>query len=495
MAQGWIGQAGLRIAAVAAVLTLLALGTGRAQADELVMPYQCLARGGDVRLIPAEDISYRILGARDRQIFSACSPTNPNRCRNWMVHRFDIQCGGARVAWIKIVEAANRQRRLRTWVEGGRMHLEMGPMWTVERDMGFQRPGASRGPSFDGAGPHGDTDVVTLPPGFAPMLGLNATFVADGVADAGRDDEMAEASPGPPQPGPQPKALPPAKPVEKAPAVEPRVEAKPKASSPETSPPQPTPVPRPVEAAPSPAASPTPSPAASPTPSPTASPTPSAPPSPAQIGNAQQPTILNAPKAASPPAAAAVPPKVETVPTVTAEVGKPASVAEPKPKESAGQTIPNVGLADGSRSAPTSFASSPWMWAAAIAAAALVSFGFFSMLWRREETVVPERDLANVSLTGTAVAVRPEVETAVAVSAQPMTASTSAMPSTLSDALALIGANPEASIEAIKKVVDGLRQNWHPDLARSDEDRALRLQRMQSINAAWAIIEAQHRAA
>ena len=45
------------------------------------------------------------------------------------------------------------------------------------------------------------------------------------------------------------------------------------------------------------------------------------------------------------------------------------------------------------------------------------------------------------------------------------------MPATYAEALKILGAGPDASLAAIKKIVDGLRQSWHPDLARSEADR------------------------
>jgi hypothetical protein len=55
-------------------------------------------------------------------------------------------------------------------------------------------------------------------------------------------------------------------------------------------------------------------------------------------------------------------------------------------------------------------------------------------------------------------------------------------------AYAVLGLNSEATETAAKKVVDGLRQTWHPDTARDDTDRAIREVRMKQINAAWDLI-------
>jgi hypothetical protein len=51
-----------------------------------------------------------------------------------------------------------------------------------------------------------------------------------------------------------------------------------------------------------------------------------------------------------------------------------------------------------------------------------------------------------------------------------------------------VGVAPEVGEVAVKKIVDGLRLSWHPDYAKSPQDRELRELRMKQINAAWDII-------
>lgn len=59
------------------------------------------------------------------------------------------------------------------------------------------------------------------------------------------------------------------------------------------------------------------------------------------------------------------------------------------------------------------------------------------------------------------------------------------------DACAYLGVNPRAGEAAAKKVVDALRQSWHPDLARDEPDRLQREDRMKRINAAWDMVRAR----
>ena len=69
------------------------------------------------------------------------------------------------------------------------------------------------------------------------------------------------------------------------------------------------------------------------------------------------------------------------------------------------------------------------------------------------------------------------------------------MPANASEAFALLGVNPDADEKIVKKVVDGLRQSWHPDLARDEDDRLRREQRMKGINVAWELIRCRRQEA
>jgi len=101
---------------------------------------------------------------------------------------------------------------------------------------------------------------------------------------------------------------------------------------------------------------------------------------------------------------------------------------------------------------------------------------------RQSRQLVPERRVlggsipqppASVSQTGSPPSVGPTWSDTV--------------PSSRADALQVLGmgVTPDASLAAIKKIVDGLRQTWHPDLARDPSERGIREQRLKQINAAW----------
>jgi DnaJ-class molecular chaperone len=70
------------------------------------------------------------------------------------------------------------------------------------------------------------------------------------------------------------------------------------------------------------------------------------------------------------------------------------------------------------------------------------------------------------------------------------------MPRTRGEAIEVLGMGvmPGASEAAMKKIVDGLRLSWHPDLAQDEADRQLRELRTKQINAAWDIIQGKRAA-
>jgi hypothetical protein len=139
----------------------------------------------------------------------------------------------------------------------------------------------------------------------------------------------------------------------------------------------------------------------------------------------------------------------------------------------------------------------------------VLSLATFALMRRRERARLagaPSRDLAAVSLgTGpppqsapAAYSLPSEPASAQPGSTEPALPEPPTMPSnwgdriphTREEALQVLGVAvaPDANLAAIKKIVDGLRASWHPDLASGGPDRRLRELRMKQINAAWEII-------
>jgi hypothetical protein len=67
------------------------------------------------------------------------------------------------------------------------------------------------------------------------------------------------------------------------------------------------------------------------------------------------------------------------------------------------------------------------------------------------------------------------------------------LPTTTSEALDVLGVEPQASRDKIKSTVTRLRRALHPDYALDDEDRRLRERRLKQINVAWEIVSGKRR--
>jgi hypothetical protein len=469
-------------------LTLCVLPAG-ARADELlVMPYACSMIGGQPVLDRGPEQSHHIIGPRDQRKFTACSPVNPALCRTWTVHRFDLDCDGARVPWVSVVAATNEGSR-RAWLLDGRLVLRMGPRWSLAPDDPCARePGPDEGYGYRRMKRYcsdrlamAPPPVVELPFGYAPMLGIDGIFVKATPATAGGPPPPKSAIGPPPQGTLAPDLFPPP-----APQHEPAAK--------EAAPPKAAPPPAPQIAIRP----------------------PPAPPSPA-------PSIAEHPKAAPPEAKPAAParPAKEVAPSPPPAAPTPAPQHEavqpaapsPQPAASPDGGVPSVSLF-------SLFRTTTIGAIVAFGGLALGLLAAFALARRREHAQDAARrrprDLAAVSLDGkrprppapiaNARGRLPAHAAAPAVSrppAQRRDASTAAgtamvdlgerMPRTRAEALQVLGMGvaPSATEAALKKIVDGLRQGWHPDLARDDADRALRELRSKQINAAWELLQGQ----
>lgn len=67
------------------------------------------------------------------------------------------------------------------------------------------------------------------------------------------------------------------------------------------------------------------------------------------------------------------------------------------------------------------------------------------------------------------------------------------LPSTLSEALEVLGASPETRIDMLKAIVKSLRRTWHPDLAAHEEERRVRERKLKQVNVAWDIVSGKRR--
>jgi hypothetical protein len=107
------------------------------------MPFRCGFEGGEVRLTPAREVSYPIVGRREQQTITTCPAGDSVGCRTVMVHSFDIACAGDRSAsWMEIVASIGSSAANRSWIEEGRLHLVMPARAAREAPAGcFDRNG------------------------------------------------------------------------------------------------------------------------------------------------------------------------------------------------------------------------------------------------------------------------------------------------------------------------------------------------------------------
>ncbi len=562
----------IRTSATALAAAIATIGSS-AIADQVVMPYRCEAFGRDISLTPSEPRSYDIYGHREQDMVTACAPDNPNRCRSWRLHRFEMNCGGARVPWIDVVDAANAVSGGPARVRNGRLYVRMDPWWARRRqpewadrpklrefEDGDLRPDRFRPPQRDFRDQGmGRAPQVEMPPGFAPVVGLNARFVggpsagSQSFADNGQGRDASRgadregvpfddpdqpparngndlngarppsAAPLPPVPNKQIAAKPLPDPPAKAATVtkdaaattpsnlksslrdsghtfEPKnadskpAEAKSAEAKPSvTNPPEATPA---DETATSSAAPPTPPVTTAAIPAPAAAPVPD------PTINSVAPTILNRPGAESTAITSATSSSGDKSGTqvAAAETAMPVTLEAP--------------LSPPPLMTPPATALKSWAMLAGTAALLLLGTAF--VVFKRRQgsggfaSPIAHRDLSSVSLDSVqsrAVAVRtvpaaPETPTPRApqlppqLSApQPIETFVTApvpepewLPSTREEALQVLGAGPDASEAVVKKIVDGLRMSWHPDLAKSSDEYRLRSERMTQINVAWDIL-------
>jgi hypothetical protein len=488
------------------LLVLTLAMSGAAHAERLTMPYDCQFDGERVTMRASADRSYEIYGRHEREIYTACSPADANRCRRWQVHRFDFSCSGVRVPWIDAAAAGARSEGRDAWVEGGSFHLTMGPMWTNDRPSFRNRGWWQHRYPRDAYGADDGGRVVTLPPGYAPALGIPVTFTDT------PSDQVAQAQ------------FPPAT-VARAPAAAPKDKVP---ALPERAPRNPT---TPPAAAPAVVATAPASPASASAPKVATAPEASKAPSPTvAVPGSVTPTLINGPSAApEKPAPVPAPPNAaspaETSGVRVADASETTSATERATKDVAAEPAPALAPAV----APTETASIPApphfdqktivMLGGAAAVLLTLTSLVVSGLWRwsRGPKRLPPpstRDIASISFDGapngapqgrskgTSLSIYPKAAPPTLQAPPPLLPGNAGfgslddvpIPATYPEALEVLGAGPDASLVAIKKIVDGMRQSWHPDLARSEADRRVREGRLQQVNVAWDLVS-RHRSA
>ncbi|MFM1814384.1 MAG: hypothetical protein RLZ98_1079 [Pseudomonadota bacterium] len=158
------------------------------RADELVvMPYTCSAGEAGVVLDRSQARPYAIVGRRETRRIRICTAPGKVQCTTKIVHRFRIKCGEATASWLDVAAAAARIKGITAGVARGSMTLVTRSKVEAGRDC-FRKleafgPGAEE--CWSGPKPRIETLSHTLPAGFAPAHLAEARIVRS--PQAGRD--------------------------------------------------------------------------------------------------------------------------------------------------------------------------------------------------------------------------------------------------------------------------------------------------------------------
>lgn len=92
------------------------------------MPFTCKVIAGKPELLPSDDRAHRILGSREQRKIQTCSTVDAKRCRQWTAFKFDMDCGGQRVAWMDVFANASTYTRRRVSELNGRLRVADTPL-------------------------------------------------------------------------------------------------------------------------------------------------------------------------------------------------------------------------------------------------------------------------------------------------------------------------------------------------------------------------------
>jgi hypothetical protein len=474
--------------------------------SRVTLPFACAydPATGRLRMTPAADQVYEITDRRDVQRATVCNPAG--LCRPWLLHRFQMQCGAHRIAWMHVVAAVLATRPgQRTTIEDGRLVLSRAlPVERGLRRRCFDRLAGTQAHrrlygdgGFEECWHATSTEAgsarqwrIVLPPGFAPTRLISARIVPT-PREAFAAAENAPAAPTsvtapPPIEQQMPVA---AEPVagstnEASASVEPAITPTAPAIA------APVELSTRVEAAP---------PAARQSAEATGSATPAAAMSLSDIAE-----------------------KLSAQPYWTAG-GVVLGLAalswlrrrRDRPRTGIGQTVPALSQSLAGVRGPDVGAIEQLVGAAAKSLSHCrdcletlpVSMPLRQVIARELHASVERLEKLAAEPHGTAAEVRRirlrlqaitrELQrlSAIAEGALSSVGSAALIPVQLteprdrSEAYAVLGVNPDVEPRVLKKLVEALRQSWHPDQARDEADRRRREERIKQINVAWDIIQ------
>lgn len=498
--------------AIAVLTALLAAASVARAGDIVVMPYRCAVVDGKPVLTPADETGHRILGAMAQQKVRTCSTVDPKRCRQWATYKFDMDCGGSRVAWMQVFANAGEHTRRRVWEKNGALRVQDTPRRSKRIDDICAR---RLGPSLEWSSTSElcnevstiDAPTATnMPAGFAPMVGLDAVFLPEDAIDMPSVRAAKTVS-----------AAPSAR-VETAP-IKPVAQNK---SDAQGKKPVAT-----VSEQVARSAIPTDSPQSVAMPVRTVAAGELKPVAPVAVAAPEPPMQpVTAREPASPPVEAPKAAGTDHPPSVTARADdmesaqRPEPIAEPSTQsdmvprqETPRLTAPEPQSAVAVQNGGEGGSGTTNVYFIVVLAGGLLLATLLIVRWfgradtsetatfeRSEPTIEPlppaneprSQDSAPAA-GGTALTIAPHhhVSGPMAATVRPFRVSIGdRMPGNKHEALELLGMGvaSERNLSSLKKIIDGLRMNWHPDHACDEADRRLREVRLKQINAAWDIL-------
>lgn len=421
---------------LAALGAVAALGWGApALADSgLSMPFTCQVNRGKVDLMPSSPRTYRIYGAPESRMFSTCAPDMPGGCPNLKLQRFDMDCTGVRVPWVSVAEALTRYTNNPGYVSNGRFHLMSAPGWRA----GPCGPGAPFGYPPRRIGPYPYVPSMPCAPVPYPAGPRQSMELPEGFAPPMARFAQFVAAPAVPLPTPKSKA------PEAAPSND-DTDSTATGSVPQAKP-KPAPIPETPKVVK---------------------------PAPSQVATAEQPNAT-----AKTSQAMSEQPKSPS-PELTSSLSTSSLLKSWAPQ--IGFML--IALSLVGTSLYVSFRRGP---ATGLAAFAGSGLAHMDPSLREDLAVRPAPQSAPpAQSTGTAQeSARPRQQ------ARPTPAPTidDWLPKSQAEALRMLGAAPDAGKDTLKRLVKRLRQTWHPDRAKHEDDRRMRETRLKQINVAWDIL-------
>lgn len=154
--------------------------------ERVVLPYSCTIENGAVTLRPSPERAFAIAEGREVRPFETCDPPFSRNCTQLTIHRFDMVCGGQRVAWPKVVAAMGPTKVGIARIERGHLALfrSAAPAQGHAPSCAESKKSKSQSEAFGECLPwrvRHNVETVVLPAGFGPATEIGVRFL-DGAS-------------------------------------------------------------------------------------------------------------------------------------------------------------------------------------------------------------------------------------------------------------------------------------------------------------------------